>query len=169
MEHVNHPKHYNSHPKGIECIDIIRHYVCDIANAIKYLWRAGLKVEMGMEDIEKEIEDMEKALWYIKDYKTFPQHRILGIAATPALRYLTGYGIDDVTSGYEKRIAAAIGGLLRVGIISGHSVYAVEEWEYWLDNATNAIQERILELQQRHSLHSLPSFEEAQGEQKQEG
>ena len=66
---VNHPKHYNSHPNGIECIDIIRHYVCDIANAIKYLWRAGLKPEMGMEDAEKEIEDLKKALWYIEDYR----------------------------------------------------------------------------------------------------
>ena len=55
MEHVNHPKHYNSHPNGIECIDIIRHYVCDIANAIKYLWRAGLKAELGMEDAEKDV------------------------------------------------------------------------------------------------------------------
>ena len=31
QEQVNHPKHYNSHPAGIECIDIIRHYTCDIA------------------------------------------------------------------------------------------------------------------------------------------
>ena len=69
MEHVNHPKHYNSHPNGIECIDIIRHYVCDIANAIKYLWRAGLKPEMGKENAEKEIEDLKKALWYIEDYR----------------------------------------------------------------------------------------------------
>ena len=62
MEHVNHPKHYNSHPNGIECIDIIRHYVCDIANAIKYLWRAGLKAEMGMENAEKEIEDLKSRI-----------------------------------------------------------------------------------------------------------
>jgi hypothetical protein len=69
MEHLNHPQHYNSHPNGIECIDIIRHYTCDIANAIKYCWRAGLKPEMGMEDAEKEIEDLKKALWYIEDYR----------------------------------------------------------------------------------------------------
>ncbi len=25
-ESVNHPKHYNSHPSGVESIDIIRHY-----------------------------------------------------------------------------------------------------------------------------------------------
>ena len=67
-EQVNHPKHYNSHPNGIECIYIIRHYTCDIANAIKYLWRAGLKPDMGKEDAEKEIEDLKKALWYINDY-----------------------------------------------------------------------------------------------------
>lgn len=64
---VNHPKHYTSHPSGIECIDITRHYCFDIGNAIKYLWRAGLKVDTGLTDKQKEIEDLEKAIWYIKD------------------------------------------------------------------------------------------------------
>lgn len=66
-ESVNHPKHYNSHPSGVECIDIIRHYCYDIGAAIKYLWRAGLKTEEGMTDREKEIEDLRKAIWYIED------------------------------------------------------------------------------------------------------
>lgn len=64
---VNHPKHYTSHPSGIECIEITRHYCFAIGNAIKYLWRAGLKVEEGMTDKQKEIEDLEKSIWYIKD------------------------------------------------------------------------------------------------------
>lgn len=64
---VNHPKHYNSHPSGIECITIARHYTFSIGNAIKYLWRAGLKQDPSMEDREKEIEDLEKAKWYIDD------------------------------------------------------------------------------------------------------
>lgn len=64
---VNHPDYYNSHPSGIECIDIIRHYCFDIGNAIKYLWRAGLKKEMGLDEKQKEIEDLKKAIWYIKD------------------------------------------------------------------------------------------------------
>lgn len=149
MEHVNHPKHYNQHPAGIECIDIIRHYSCDIANAIKYLWRAGLKVELGKEDAEKEIEDLKKALWYIEDYKTMChtkgcQHRQLGCAPSVVLLMLTGYGIDDVKKGYEKHVAAAIEGLLKVGIISENTAYAVEDWEYWLDIATKNIQRRIL-------------------------
>ena len=152
MEHVNHPKHYNQHPAGIECIDLIRHYTCDIANAIKYLWRAGLKAEMGMKDAEKEIEDLNKALWYIEDYRMLCrnkgcQHRHLGCAATVVLLRLTGHNIDDVVKGYEKNVAAAISSLLRVGIISEHTVYAVEEWEYWLNEAAKAIHTRILNIQ----------------------
>lgn len=64
---VNHPLHYNQHPSGIECIEIARHYCFSIGNAIKYLWRAGLKQEIGKSDITKEIEDLEKAKWYIDD------------------------------------------------------------------------------------------------------
>ena len=64
---VNHPDYYNSHPSGIECIDVIRHYCFDIGNAIKYLWRAGLKKEIGLDEKQKEIEDLKKAIWYIKD------------------------------------------------------------------------------------------------------
>ena len=64
---VNHPKHYTSHPSGVECIEITRHYCFSIGNAIKYLWRAGLKAEQGMQDRQKEIQDLEKAIWYIND------------------------------------------------------------------------------------------------------
>lgn len=66
-DNVNHPKHYTSHPSGIECITITRHYCFSIGNAIKYLWRAGLKKEQGLEDRQKEIEDLKKAIWYIED------------------------------------------------------------------------------------------------------
>ena len=66
-DNVNHPQHYTSHPSGIECIDITRHYCFDIGNAIKYLWRAGLKTEEGISDKNKEIEDLQKANWYITD------------------------------------------------------------------------------------------------------
>lgn len=66
-DNVNHPRHYTSHPSGIECIQITRHYCFAIGNAIKYLWRAGLKVDASLTDKQKEIEDLEKAIWYIKD------------------------------------------------------------------------------------------------------
>lgn len=66
-DNVNNPKHYNSHPSGIECIEITRHYCFSIGNAIKYLWRAGLKKEQGLDDRQKQIEDLKKAIWYIQD------------------------------------------------------------------------------------------------------
>lgn len=64
---VDHPTHYNSHPSGIECIEIAKHYNFCIGNAIKYLWRSGLKSEHGMTDTQKEIEDLRKAIWYINE------------------------------------------------------------------------------------------------------
>lgn len=63
---VNHPAHYTSHPSGVECIEITKHHDFCIGNAIKYLWRAGLKHEEGKNDQDKEIEDLQKALFYIK-------------------------------------------------------------------------------------------------------
>lgn len=62
---VNHPHHYTSHPSGVECIDITEHYDFCVGNAIKYLWRAGLKVESGYTHVEKELEDLRKAAWYV--------------------------------------------------------------------------------------------------------
>lgn len=55
---VDHPKHYTAHPTGIECITIVEHFTFNVGNAIKYLWRAGLKGEA--------LEDLRKAVWYIQ-------------------------------------------------------------------------------------------------------
>lgn len=62
---VNSPKHYTSHPSGIECIQITEHYNFCIGNAMKYIWRLGLKEEQGYDAVEKQIEDAKKAIWYI--------------------------------------------------------------------------------------------------------
>lgn len=67
IDNVNSPKHYTQHPSGIECIEITRHYDFCTGNAIKYLWRAGLKEDISMSEVDKEIEDLEKAVWYIRD------------------------------------------------------------------------------------------------------
>lgn len=65
-ERVNHPNYYQ-HPSGVECIEIARHHSFNIGCAIKYLWRAGRKHETGMNDTEKEVEDLQKAVFYIND------------------------------------------------------------------------------------------------------
>ena len=57
---ITKPKHYNSHPSGIECIEITQHHDYCTGNAIKYLWRQGLK------DGENSVDDLKKAVWYIE-------------------------------------------------------------------------------------------------------
>lgn len=66
-DQVNHPKHYTSDPSGIECIDVTRHRNFNIGNAIKYLWRAGLKEDKDCKLIDKQVEDLNKAVWYLVD------------------------------------------------------------------------------------------------------
>lgn len=60
-EAVDHPAHYNAHPSGIECIDVVRHMNFNLGNVVKYLWRAGEK------DPAKHLEDLKKAAWYLND------------------------------------------------------------------------------------------------------
>jgi len=55
---VNNPKHYTSHPSGIDCIQITEHMGFNLGNAIKYVWRSDLKNDA--------IEDLNKAIWYIQ-------------------------------------------------------------------------------------------------------
>ena len=50
---VNHPPHYTQHPSGVECIQITEHLNFCLGNAIKYIWRAGLKSEDAVEDLKK--------------------------------------------------------------------------------------------------------------------
>ncbi len=56
---VQRPKHYNDHPSGVECVEIIEHMTFNLGNAVKYLWRGGLKVS-------DPTQDYEKALWYLR-------------------------------------------------------------------------------------------------------
>ena len=55
---VNHPPHYKTHPYGLECIEVTEHMNFNTGNAVKYIWRAGEKGDV--------IQDLEKALWYLK-------------------------------------------------------------------------------------------------------
>jgi len=57
---VTHPDHYKAHPSGIEAIQVTEHMNFCKGNAMKYLWRAGLK------DSASEITDLKKAIWYIE-------------------------------------------------------------------------------------------------------
>jgi hypothetical protein len=51
------PKYYKAHPSGIECIQITEHLNFCLGNAIKYIWRAGMKGPA--------LDDLRKARWYL--------------------------------------------------------------------------------------------------------
>jgi hypothetical protein len=53
------PRHYREHPSGVECIAITEHMGFCLGNAVKYIWRAGLKSE-------NPTEDLRKAIWYLE-------------------------------------------------------------------------------------------------------
>lgn len=65
LKAVDHPPHYSSTPakcscgKTIECIAVARHMNFNRGNALKYIWRAGLK--------DDETQDLMKAIWYLDD------------------------------------------------------------------------------------------------------
>lgn len=60
-EVVNRPSHYTSHPSGVECVKIAEHLSFNLGNALKYVWRAGLKGE------GTRLVDVKKALWYTEE------------------------------------------------------------------------------------------------------
>lgn len=58
---VNHPAHYGGEDNTYEAIKVIEAWglgFC-LGNAVKYISRAGKK------DPEREIEDLQKAAWYL--------------------------------------------------------------------------------------------------------
>jgi hypothetical protein len=55
-DNVNYPKHYNSHPSGIEVIQITEHMNFCLGNVIKYVLRHEHK---------NGTEDLKKAAWYL--------------------------------------------------------------------------------------------------------
>lgn len=57
-EVVDHPPHYTNHPSGVECITITEHMPFCLGNAIKYIWRIGMKGD--------DAENINKAIWYLQ-------------------------------------------------------------------------------------------------------
>lgn len=88
---VEKPVGYNSHPSGIECIEVTRLCPFDLGNAIKYIWRSEHK---------NGIEDLKKARWYLKDVLAN------GLASHPpfkARKLLEQAAAADVDAGSHAR------------------------------------------------------------------
>nr|DAW17363.1 MAG TPA: nucleotide kinase [Caudoviricetes sp.] len=55
---VNNPRHYTSHPSGIEAIEVTKYMSFCLGNVMKYIWRADHKSDR--------LQDLEKAAWYLQ-------------------------------------------------------------------------------------------------------
>lgn len=109
---VNHPKHYTSDPSGIECIEITRHRNFNIGNAIKYLWRAGLK------DGNSDIQDLQRRFGIykmrlgdckmrnlIKEWGLWSRHNGYEKHDTPLLAFMRANGAVSFGSYNEPNIS----------------------------------------------------------------
>lgn len=64
FDEITKAKHYNQHPSGVECIDIIKHHDFNTGNVIKYVWRAGLKEDGPL--AQSILKDLMKARYYLE-------------------------------------------------------------------------------------------------------
>ena len=78
---VNHPTHYAANKiGGLECIEVTRHFLFSPGNTIKYVWRAGYKID--------DMEDLEKAEFYLNDSQD--SQPLVGTSAKEVAEYLAG-------------------------------------------------------------------------------
>lgn len=77
-ERVAHPRHYNAHKSGIECIELIEHLPTNFGNATKYVWRCGLKTT------ETPLRDLKSARWYVE--RESERRRVYELEDSPCLK-----------------------------------------------------------------------------------
>ena len=132
-DNVNHPKHYTSHPSGVEAIEITRWLRGPYSNACKYVMRGweGLKGDP--------IEDLAKAIWYLDDAEKFPDDGSV-LSADADVRWLEYY--EGEPSKEKKECLSCI-------LIAAE----LEKWDEspsdTIGAAKKLIQERITYLQSR--------------------
>ena len=99
------------------------------------------------------MEDLEKALWYVEDYrkqiKCLPKTNFKSpLQMDEIVLQVTGYTFDEISEGYEPNVATAINFLLDIGIIYNGTVYVSDDWDMNLYSITSRIRQRILDIEQ---------------------
>lgn len=108
-ETVNHPRHYSTHKKGIECIGVVRLQPFNTGNSLKYVWRHQFKGHP--------LVDLKKAIWYINDElaqleKTSWLDKCLFFLSRLFFMPTLPHSIPDIVSPFHPVLAAGITALL---------------------------------------------------------
>ena len=77
FDNVNKPKHYNTHPSGIEAREVNSYLIGPLAAAYKYVFRANVKHSSPLEDYKKArwyVEESQKRCRAMLERDTFPVH-----------------------------------------------------------------------------------------------
>ncbi len=112
-EQVQHPRHYNQNKSGIECIEIIEHLPCNLANAVKYIWRCGLKQSSDP------LRDLRSAEWYVRrelgriDRFGLKLHVPKPCRTEPVWRRLAARIVHDAQGDPDDILGACLDALLR--------------------------------------------------------
>lgn len=104
-DNVNHPSHYTwlKEKCGVEVIDITRHLDFDLGNALKYILRAGHKSESGMSSLDKTIEDLRKAIFYLEDkIKLLENEKYSNDSAYPKINWVCSQTESGCQTVYES-------------------------------------------------------------------
>ena len=123
------PKHYKSHPSGVECIEITEHLMCNRANAIKYAWRAN--------DKGCTREDFKKCEWYIiREIKRL--NRVNDVSSYASELDVVYTRLYDYYKDHEfdKRLFDFISNLIHGG--EERLAYALKIVESWIEELSDA-------------------------------
>ena len=96
---VNHPSYYGGKDNPYEVIKVIEAWKLDfhLGTAVKYIPRAGIK------DPDKEIEDLEKSVWYLQRKIDLLKAARLGLTLEEYIEYtLSSYAIEDLGDFHEE-------------------------------------------------------------------
>lgn len=106
------PAHYKSHPSGIECIQVIYPLPYGAGNAIKYLWRLGMK--------DEDLQELTKAMWYVV-------HSMEAGVVRPELPFDSAIALDwwhrHENAGYRREAI--------VDIYNGRYFLALDTIKHW--------------------------------------
>lgn len=95
---VTHPPHYNSHPSGLECWDLILDMRHGDAAVIKYLWR--------WESKDAPLQDLRKALEYLSESARRSDKPSGGVIELTTVQLRTLYRVELAADPLEKRSAS---------------------------------------------------------------
>lgn len=96
------PRHYNSHPSGVEVIELTEGLDFCTGNAVKYICRHELK--------GSPVEDLKKAMWYLERASILADEGALPAAGRKAVGRIARYIENEPSTGVREALGLILFG-----------------------------------------------------------